>query len=277
MSEHMFRRPAKALTLPKRRCGRPDPLAVGACRPGPITRARSSAATWWLAADARAAIHYRRSRKTPRRARPRIQPFGSRATAAPRGERHLRQQFRNEFGAIIRPTGGAHLVPSRGAGCRGARGGGGASAIESSGSRAALVAIRSRHGRFCSRWSVAPTTAAARSIAPRSKRQARSAFKPLVYTAALAHEVIHRVHAVGSAKRPRPANPEWSPAERSRRAAEQMTLRAALLESNKPRGQSAAARRSAHGAARRGRRRTRGLARRAVARAGHRPGVAESI
>ena len=68
--------------------------------------------------------------------------------------------------------------------------------------------------------------------AMRSRRQPGSAFKPLVYAAALAHG-YSPVSVLSSLDRvERPGDPEWSPRNAEGEQPDALTLRAALLESN---------------------------------------------
>ena len=68
--------------------------------------------------------------------------------------------------------------------------------------------------------------------ATRSRRQPGSAFKPIVYAAALAHgyspvSVLSNLDAVGG-----PGDPEWTPQNAEDTRPAELTLRAALVESN---------------------------------------------
>ena len=77
------------------------------------------------------------------------------------------------------------------------------------------------------------TTRAARSTAPsRSRRQPGSAFKPFVYAAALEHGYSPVSVLVEPAHVTAPDNPEWNPRSADGEQPDQLTLRAALLESN---------------------------------------------
>jgi penicillin-binding protein 1A len=66
----------------------------------------------------------------------------------------------------------------------------------------------------------------------RSKRQPGSAFKPLVYAAALAHGYSPVSILAGLQRVTAPGDPEWAPRSAHGEQPDSLTLRAALLESN---------------------------------------------
>src|SRR4029079_400747 len=68
--------------------------------------------------------------------------------------------------------------------------------------------------------------------ATRSRRQPGSAFKPLVYAAALSKCYSPVSVLTGLAKVSAPGDPEWVPRNASNQLEDRLTLRAALLESN---------------------------------------------
>jgi membrane peptidoglycan carboxypeptidase len=234
MSEHMFRRPAKTLTLPE------AALVAG------LIRSPSALSPWsnYEGALERSHLVLARMREqrfiTPqqeeaaRRARPRIQPFrqpnDSRAAWA---KDYLRQQFRNEFGGDHPPDWQVHtsFFPAvQDAAERAVAWG--LQRLNRPGLEAALVAIDPSTGDVLAMVGGASYGRSTFNRATRSKRQPGSAFKPLVYAAALAHG-YSPVSALSDLRRvSAPQNPEWSPRNAHGEQPEMMTLRAALLESN---------------------------------------------
>jgi penicillin-binding protein 1A len=70
--------------------------------------------------------------------------------------------------------------------------------------------------------------------ATRSRRQPGSAFKPFVYAAALenGYSPVSVLHDLDTVKAPAPGDPEWAPRNAEGEGATELTLRAALMESN---------------------------------------------
>src|SRR5262249_46107276 len=97
---------------------------------------------------------------------------------------------------------------------------------------AAFVAIDPSTGDILALVGGASYARSSFNRAYRAKRQPGSAFKPLVYAAALARgyspvSVLTNLQRVSA-----PQNPEWNPRNAHGEQPDQMTLRAALLESN---------------------------------------------
>jgi 1A family penicillin-binding protein len=234
MSEHMFRRPARTLTLPE------AALVAG------LIRSPSALSPWsnYEGALERSHLVLARMRDqrfiTPqqedaaRRARPRIQPFrqpsDSRAAWA---KDYLRQQFRNEFGGDHPPDWQVHTSFQPAVQDAAERAvAAGLQRLNRPGLEAALVAIDPSTGDLLAMVGGANYGRSTFNRATRSRRQPGSAFKPLVYAAALAHgyspvSTLSDLRSVSA-----PQNPEWSPRNAHGEQPEQMTLRAALLESN---------------------------------------------
>jgi penicillin-binding protein 2D len=234
MSEHLFRRPAKTLTLPE------AALVAG------LIRAPSALSPWsnYDGAIERSHVVLSRMREqrfiTPqqeeaaKRARPRIQPFrqpsDSRAAWA---KDYLRQQFRNEFGGDHPPDWQVHtsfLPAAQDAAERAVAGG--LQRLNRPGLEAALVAIDPSTGDLLAMVGGANYARSTFNRATRSRRQPGSAFKPIVYAAALGHgyspvSLLTHLDNVSA-----PQNPEWSPRNAHGDQPETMTLRAALIESN---------------------------------------------
>jgi 1A family penicillin-binding protein len=234
MSEHMFRRPARTLTLPE------AALVAG------LIRSPSALSPWsnYEGALERSHLVLARMREqrfiTPqqedaaRRARPRIQPFrqpsDSRAAWA---KDYLRQQFRNEFGGDHPPDWQVHTSFSpvvQDAAERAVAAG--LQRLNRPGLEAALVAIDPATGDLLAMVGGADYGRSTFNRATRSRRQPGSAFKPLVYAAALAHGYSPASTLSDLRNVSAPQNPEWSPRNAHGEQPEQMTLRAALLESN---------------------------------------------
>jgi 1A family penicillin-binding protein len=235
MSQHLFRKPASAVTLPE------AAFIAG------LIRAPSALSPWsnYEGAIERSHVVLSRMRAqgliTPaqeeaaRRVRPRIQlyrqPNDIRAGFA---KEYLRQQFRNEFGGDNPPDWQVHtafLPAVQDAAERAVASG--LERLRRPGLEAALVAIDPATGDILAMVGGANYAKSTYNRAVRSRRQPGSAFKPIVYAAALAKgyspvSVLTNLRHVSA-----PGDPEWSP----RGEAEQpdsLTLRAALLESNNP-------------------------------------------
>lgn len=234
MSEHLFRRPARTLTLPE------AALVAG------LIRAPSTLSPWsnYDGAIERSHVVLARMREqgfiTPQqeaaatRARPRIQPYrqpgDSRAAWA---KDYLRQQFRAEYGGDHPPEWQVHtgFVPSiQDAAERSVAAG--LQRLNRPDLQAALVAIDPSTGDLLAIVGGGDYGRSTFNRATRSRRQPGSAFKPLVYAAALGHgyspvSVLSDLRGVSA-----PDNPEWAPRNAHGEEPDAMTLRAALMESN---------------------------------------------
>jgi 1A family penicillin-binding protein len=234
MSDHLFGKPARAVTLPE------AAMIAG------LIRAPSALSPWsnYDAALSRSHLVLAQMREqglitvaqeqAARAVRPRIQPFRLPTdTRAAWAKEHLRQQFRNEFGGDHPPDWQVHttFLP----------------AIQDAAERAvaiglerlrrpdlevALVAIDPQSGDILAMVGGADYRRSTFNRATRSRRQPGSAFKPFVYAAALAHgfspvSVLTNLRNVTA-----PDNPEWNPRSAHGEQPDAMTLRAALLESN---------------------------------------------
>jgi penicillin-binding protein 1A len=234
MSEHLFRKPSKSLTLPEAALvagliRAPSALSPWSNYDGALDRshlvlAQMRAQGFITAAEEEAA----------RRVRPRIQPYrqpdDSRAAWA---KEFLRQQFRNEFGGDHPPEWQVHTAfhPDLQDAAERAV----AAGIQRLGIRgleAALVAIDPSTGDLLALVGGANYSRNTFNRAVRSRRQPGSAFKPILYAAALDHgfspvSIIPNLTAVSA-----PGNPEWMPRNSDNREPEALTVRAALVESN---------------------------------------------
>ena len=218
--------------------------------------------------------------RAARAVRPRVQPYRSpRDTRAGWAKDYLRQQFRNQFGGDHPPdwqvqTG---FLPSLQDAAEKAVADG-IRRLNSPGLEAALVALDPQTGDVLAMVGGSNYARSTFNRATRGRRQPGSAFKPLVYTAALAHgfspvSILNDLDRVSA-----PDDPEWRPrnvdACRDRGSAVPDPARGAgRLEQRRRRG-AAATGRQPRGPAPRRRRRPARSAGCAVAGARHRTGVA---
>ncbi len=235
MSEHLYRKPANALTLA-------EAALVAA-----LIQAPSALSPWsnYDGALERSHLVLARMREqgfiTPaqeaaaRGTRPRIQAYRlPNDTRGAWAKEFLRQQFRNEFGGDHPPDWQVHTSfrpevqeAAERAVSSGLR------RLNARGLEAALVAIDPSSGDLLAVVGGADFSRSTFNRAIRSRRQPGSAFKPLVYAAALEHgfspvSVLKGLNSVSA-----PGDPEWVPRNASATEhADAMTLRAALIESN---------------------------------------------
>ncbi|HZS12337.1 MAG TPA: PBP1A family penicillin-binding protein [Nitrospirales bacterium] len=234
MSEHLFRKPARSLTLPEAALiagliQSPSALSPWSNYEGALDRShvvldRMREQGFITAAEAEAA----------RRARPRIQPYrqpsDSRAAWA---KEFLRQQFRSEFGGDHPPDWQVHTsfrTDVQDAAERAVASG--LDRLKVRGLEAALVAIDPQTGDLLAMVGGANYARSTFNRATRTRRQPGSAFKPILYAAALDHgyspvSVIPNLRAIST-----PGDPEWLPRNADNREPEELPIRAALIESN---------------------------------------------
>jgi penicillin-binding protein 1A len=169
-----------------------------------------------------------------RGARPAIQPYRQpNDTKNAWAKDYLRQQFRNEFGGDHPPDWQVHTSfrrPIQDAAEKAVAAG--LARLRKPGLEAALVAIDPATGDILALVGGGDYARSTFNRAVRSKRQPGSAFKPIVYAAALAKgyspvSVLKQLQQVSA-----PNNPEWVPRSGHGEQPDAMTLRAALLESN---------------------------------------------
>ena len=235
MSEHLFRKAASAVTLPE------AAFIAG------LIRAPSALSPWSNYDGALERSHLVLSQmraqglitaaqdEAARRVRPRIQlyrqPTDVRAGFA---KEFLRQQFRNEFGGDNPPDWQVHTAFLPAVQDTAERAvATGLDRLHRPGLEAALVAIDPATGDILAMVGGANYARSTYNRAVRSRRQPGSAFKPLVYAAALANgyspvSVLTNLRHVSA-----PGDPEWSPRSEGAQP-DELTLRAALLESNNP-------------------------------------------
>src|SRR5437763_312932 len=234
MSEHLFRKPASALTLPE------AALIAG------LIRAPSALSPWsnYDGALERSHLVLARMREqkfiTPeqeaaaRSVRPAIQPYRqSREGSSGWAKDYLRQQFRNQFGGDNPPDWTVLTTFDRAVQTAAEQAvAGGLRRLNKSGLEAALVALDPQTGNILAMIGGADYARSTFNRATRSKRQPGSAFKPLVYAAALSSGYSPVSVLSGLARVSAPGDPEWVPRNASNELEDRLTLRAALLESN---------------------------------------------
>jgi 1A family penicillin-binding protein len=236
MSQHLYRKPAKNLTLAE------ASLIAG------LLRSPSTLSPWsnYDGALERSRLVLRRMREqgyiTPAEetaaaaARPRIQPYRSPVeTRAAWAKDYLRQQFRNQFGGDHPPDWQVRTT------FRPALQDAAERAVQSGIRRlnrrnleAALVALDPRTGDVIALVGGADYGRSTFNRATRSRRQPGSAFKPFVFAAALSRgyspvSVLNDLDSVSA-----PNDPEWHPSSVSHDGDDpgEITLRKALAESN---------------------------------------------
>jgi 1A family penicillin-binding protein len=235
MSQHLYRKPAKHLTLAE------AALVAG------LLRAPSTLSPWsnYEGALERSRLVLRRMREqkyiTPAQeaaaasVRPKIQPYRSPVdTRAAWAKDYLRQQFRNEFGGDHPPDWKVRTAFRRDlqeAGERAVENG--VRQVNRRHLEAALVAIDPRTGDLVALVGGADYRRSTFNRATRARRQPGSAFKPFVFAAALSRgyspvSVLTDLDSVSA-----PNDPEWHPKSVSHEdESGEITLRKALAESN---------------------------------------------
>ncbi|HYM23272.1 MAG TPA: transglycosylase domain-containing protein, partial [Vicinamibacterales bacterium] len=234
MAEHMFRKPASAVTLPEAAMiagliRAPSALSPWSNYDGALERSRlvlgQMRAQGFITAE---------QEQAARAARPRIYPFkGPNDTRAAWAKEFLRQQFRAEIGGDHPPDWQVHtsFVPAlQEAAERSVAYG--LDRLRRPGLEAVLVAIDPATGDILAMVGGASYARSTFNRATRSKRQPGSAFKPFVYAAALEHgyspvSVLKNLGSVNA-----PDDPEWSPRNAHGEQVDELTLREALMESN---------------------------------------------
>jgi penicillin-binding protein 1A len=234
MSEHLYRKAAKTLTLPE------AALVAG------LLRAPSTLSPWSNYEGALERSHLvlsqmraqgfitRQQEDAARRVRPHIQPYRQPSDAkAGWAKDFLRQQFRNEFGGDHPPDWQVYTSfhPSLQDAAERAVAAG-IDRLGRPGLEAALVAVDPSTGDILAMVGGADYLRSTFNRAVRSKRQPGSAFKPFVYAAALEKgyspvSVLSNLQKISA-----PQDPEWNPRNAHGEQLDQMTLREALLESN---------------------------------------------
>jgi penicillin-binding protein 1A len=236
MSEHLYRKPARNLTLPE------AALIAG------LVRAPSTLSPWsnYDGALDRSHVVLAQMREqkfiTPeqeqaaRRVRPRIQPYRqSREGSTGWAKEYLRQQFRGEFGGDHPPDWQVKTTFDRGAQEAAERSvASGLQRLGRPGLEAALVALDPQTGDILAMVGGGDYMRSTFNRATRGRRQPGSAFKPFVYAAALDHgySPVSVLKDLDRVTAPAPGDPEWSPRNAEGDTPTALTLRAALMDSN---------------------------------------------
>ncbi len=236
MSEHLYRKPARDLTLPE------AALIAG------LVRAPSTLSPWsnYDGALDRSHVVLAQMREqkliTPeqeaaaRRVRPRIQSYRqSREGATGWAKEYLRQQFRGEFGGDHPPDWQVQTTFDRAlqeaaeqAVAAGVR------RLGRPGLEAAFVALDPATGDLLAMVGGSDYARSTFNRATRGRRQPGSTFKPFVYATALArgYSPVSVLANLDVVKAPAAGDPEWTPHNAEGEAPDRLTLRAALMESN---------------------------------------------
>jgi len=234
MSEHMFRKPAKALTLPEAAMIAGLIQAPATFSPWSNYNAALDRSHVVLAQMRDQGFISKEQHEAARQVRPAIQAFRQPSDIKYAWAKdYLRQQFRNEFGGDHPPDWQVHTSfrrPVQEAAERAVAAG--LARLRKPGLEAALVAIDPATGDILAMVGGGDYSRSTFNRAVRGKRQPGSAFKPILYTAALARgyspvSVLKQLQEVSA-----PSNPEWTPRSGHGEQPDTMTLRAALLESN---------------------------------------------
>jgi 1A family penicillin-binding protein len=234
MSEHLFRKPAATVTLAEAALiagliRAPSALSPWSNYDGALDRSRLV-----LAQMRQLGFITSQQEEGARRVRPRIQPYRqSIDLRAGWAKEYLRQQFRSEFGGDHPPDWQVHTTfrpPVQDAAERAVAAG--LDRLRRPGLEAALVAIDPVTGDILAMVGGANYQRSTFNRATRSRRQPGSAFKPFVYAAAV-ERGYSPVSILGNLRHvSAPDNPEWNPRSAEGEQPDQLTLRAALLESN---------------------------------------------
>ena len=234
MSERVFGKPAQSLTLAE------SALIAG------LARAPAALSPWSNLDEARARSHvvlarmrdekfitdeeYRAATKATLRVRPYRSDSDSRHGYA---KAYLRQRFRDEFGGDHPPDWSVQTTFV--AGLQDAAEAAVANGLRKTGKpslQAALVAIDPATGDILALVGGRDYQQSAFNRASRSRRQPGSAFKPFVFAAAL-ERGMSPVSTLTGLNHIAPQGPdEWTPRNSGDDAPDELTLRAALLESN---------------------------------------------
>jgi 1A family penicillin-binding protein len=234
MSEHLYRKPASAVTLPE------AALIAG------LIRAPSVLSPWtnYDGALERSHVVLAQMRdqgfitvdqyQAALRARPRVQTYQqAREGQSGWAKDYLRQLFRNHFGGDHPPDWQVRTTFNRALQDAAERAvATGLRRLNRPELQAAFVAVDPDNGDILAMVGGADYMRSTFNRAVRSRRQPGSAFKPIVYAAALSRGYSPVSVLSGLTHVTAPDDPEWTPHNASDEERDELTLRAALLESN---------------------------------------------
>lgn len=234
MSQHVFREPARSLTLAESAfiaglLRAPSVLSPWSNYEGALERSHVV-----LAAMREQGFITPQQEAAARAVRPPVQPYRQPTdTRAGWAKEFLRQEFRTRFGGDHPPDWQVHTTfrPDLQEAAERAVSAG-LQRLNRRGLEAALVAVDPSSGDILAMVGGASYARSTFNRATRSRLQPGSAFKPLVYAAALEHgyspvSVLSNLGSVSA-----PGDPEWTPRNAGGEQADTLTLRAALIESN---------------------------------------------
>ena len=234
MSEHLFRKPARALTLPESAfiaglLRSPSALSPWTNYDGALERSRVV-----LSAMREQGFITPAQEAAARAVRPQVQPYRQPSDArAGWAKEFLRQEFQTQFGGDHPPDWQVHTTfqpDLQDAAERAVSVG--LQRLNRRGLEAALVAVDPSTGDILAMVGGGSYARSTFNRATRGRRQPGSAFKPLLYAAALEHgyspvSVLTNLSRVSA-----PGDPEWTPRNAEGEYPDALTLRAALAESN---------------------------------------------
>jgi penicillin-binding protein 1A len=236
MSEHLFRKSAQSVTLAEAAMiagliRAPSALSPWSNYDGALERGRL------VLAQMRAQGFITEAQEAEARGvRPRIQPYRQpNDVKAAWAKDYLRQQFRNDFGGDHPPDWQVKTTFRQSVQEAAERAvTTGLDRLRKPGLEAALVALDPSTGDILALVGGGSYAHSTFNRAIRSRRQPGSAFKPIVYAAALSRG-YSPVSVLSNLRRvPAPSDPEWMPRSAHGEEPDALTLRAALMESNNP-------------------------------------------
>jgi penicillin-binding protein 1A len=234
MAEHLFRKPARSLTLAESAfiaglLRAPSALSPWSNYDGALERSHVV-----LAAMREQGFITPAQEAAARAVKPQVQPFRQPSdTRAAWAKEFLRQEFQTQFGGDHPPDWQVHTTfrPDLQDAAERAISAG-LQRLNRRGLEAALVAIDPSSGDIVAMVGGASYARSTFNRATRSRRQPGSAFKPLVYAAALDHGYSPVSVLSGLGRVSAPGDPEWMPRNAEGEQPDALTLRAALAESN---------------------------------------------